>query len=182
MVDVNAVDLSLLDSSSDDDGEINNPPSRNDIRILDPPNRGIKFTINRTPKPMSRSRFHNGGLANTCKQEMDAVKALLGQEPPPFCPIPDSVPLNVHISIYLRRPNTDFTNGVRGEGRLKATANNSSIRKGGDLDNYAKLYLDCMNKIVFADDSQIVHLKLLKALDNVGECNGRVVIQVKKWW
>ena len=59
MVDVNAVDLSLLDNSSDDDGEIYNPPSRNDIRILDPPNRGIKFNINRIDAPTTELTSHS---------------------------------------------------------------------------------------------------------------------------
>ena len=133
---------------------------------------------------MVRVRFHNGGLGNSCKQEMAVVRDLLRLEAPPFCPIPISVPLNVHVNIYLKRPNSDFTNNVRGPGRLKSCDNQNRCKKpkGGDLDNYAKLYLDCMNKTIFADDSQIVHLKLFKAMDNVGECNGRVVIRVKKWW
>ena len=88
-------------ASSDDDEDVYTPPSPHDIRILDPPNPGIKFTIGRTPKPMVRVRFHNGGLGNSCKQEMAVVRDLLRLEAPPFCPIPISVPLNVHVNIYL---------------------------------------------------------------------------------
>ena len=49
------------------------------------------------------------------------------------------------------------------------------------MDNYAKFYLDMMNKFIIVDDQQVVHLQVFKVPDNEGECTGRAVITIKKW-
>jgi Holliday junction resolvase RusA-like endonuclease len=47
-----------------------------------------------------------------------------------------------------------------------------------DADNLAKFVLDALNGLLYADDSQVVSLESTKALDNIGNCNGRVEVQV----
>lgn len=50
--------------------------------------------------------------------------------------------------------------------------------KKPDIDNYAKLYIDCMNGLLFADDAQITELKLKKEYSEVGEpC---VIIEIEE--
>ena len=109
-----------LDSDDDDVVEMF---GRNDIRILDGPP-GLTFQIKRTPKTLERARFFQGGIGNVSKKEMKAVADEISNFVPPFCPIPLSVPLSVTIRVYLKRPNDNFTNNVRGAGRLKKVAVN----------------------------------------------------------
>ena len=105
----------IIDISNDDCSLIHRPFS-------------IQFIIPRAPKPMARHRFFNGGLGNKCKNEMDIVRNLLKEQLVPPCPVPVNVPLEVSIEFYLRRHNSDFTNGVRGSGRLKSSNTISKVR------------------------------------------------------
>jgi len=50
-------------------------------------------------------------------------------------------------------------------------------RRIRDIDNYTKIVLDCMNKIVFEDDNQIQFLYLSKYYDKE---NPRVEIEIKQ--
>jgi Holliday junction resolvase RusA-like endonuclease len=189
--------IELLDDDSDEDkdlrpvkdpddiGILMNPlpvVDRNNMGILMNPS-GLVFHINQAPTPLSRPRFNNGGIGNTNKKAMKSVRESLKNGIPNFCPIPRSVPLSVRITLFLKRPKNNFINGQPGPGRLKdPSAKYFDKPKGGDLDNYAKFYLDAMNEVVYSDDQQVVNLKVSKIPDNKGNCTGRVEICVRKRW
>ena len=41
--------------------------------------------------------------------------------------------------------------------------------KKPDIDNYIKFYLDCMNKIVYLDDSQVIEITAIKQYTELSE-------------
>lgn len=51
-------------------------------------------------------------------------------------------------------------------------------RKWGDLDNLSKCVLDAMNRVVYADDSQVCHLDITRVLD---KANPGVWVSVGPW-
>ena len=50
-----------------------------------------------------------------------------------------------------------------------------------DNDNLAKFLLDSVTEVLFADDAQIVDLRILKLRDNEGLCEGRVGIHCRQF-
>ena len=48
-----------------------------------------------------------------------------------------------------------------------------------DVDNVAKLLLDCLSGILYVDDAQVVDLHIFKLRDNEGLCTGRVGIHIR---
>ena len=146
---------------------------------------GLKLSINRAPKVLSRPRFHRGGIGNKQSKEQKECKISIINQIKEMNIWPDGCcrfeePLSVTIRLYIARPLKDFINGQR-SGGLKSTIANWYRRpkKRGDIDNYAKLYLDVMNGIVYKDDSQIYHLEMFLLPDDDGA--GRVEIDVKGW-
>ena len=81
------------------------------------------------------------------------------------------------MDFKLPRPLSDFVGNKRANG-LKSTLRPwcQVPKKHGDIDNYAKLYMDAMNGIIYKDYSQVYSLSLTKSADNVG--TGRVEITV----
>lgn len=72
--------------------------------------------------------------------------------PPDFEPIGGAVYL--HLWFGICRPKNHFGTG-RNSGKLKSSAPHYPIVMP-DFDNFEKFICDCMNKIVFKDDKQIV--------------------------
>jgi Holliday junction resolvase RusA-like endonuclease len=60
--------------------------------------------------------------------------------------------------------------------RTSRYINNKSVETMGkpDIDNLAKFYLDCCNKIIFTDDSKVVSLNLKKRY----ALNSRTIIEI----
>jgi len=102
----------------------------------------IQFTVPSDPIPAARPRF-SGRHAYQPKRNRDyrevvqaSAREVMNGRAPMTCEV------EVQISLFRR---------------FKTTA-----RQFGDLDNHAKAILDALNKIVFADDSQVVRLVVEK--------------------
>jgi Holliday junction resolvase RusA-like endonuclease len=98
-----------------------------------------------------------------------------------FSIIPRNLPVQLSVWCFLRRPDEDFVNRQRGEGRLKDTASNEDstiLAIKPDTDNLAKFILDSVKGVLYEDDAQIVELHVFKLRDNLGRCDGRVAIRV----
>jgi len=74
------------------------------------------------------------------------------QLPGDFQPIKS--PVYLHLWFGLRRPQDHFGTG-RNSGQLKGSAPQFPAAMP-DFDNLEKFIVDCMNKIIFKDDRQIV--------------------------
>lgn len=87
--------------------------------------------------------------------------------------------LLVQVKFMCRRPKSDFKNEMRGAGRLRAVVASRRLDypKNGDLDNYIKLILDALNKVVYPDDKAICALLAIKVYDNEGQGSTQVSIR-----
>jgi Holliday junction resolvase RusA-like endonuclease len=120
----------------------------------------MKIIIAGDPKPQARMRhFVRNGYSqcyDPVKKEKDFIKSFLEDF------ISDNYhnyqfPKNPHISFYFYCPIPSSMNK-----KLRWYAERGLLRKRTrpDSDNYVKLYLDCMNEIIFEDDSHV----------SLGEC------------
>lgn len=67
---------------------------------------------------------------------------------------PTEKPLRLGLDAYFPRPKSHY-----GTGRNREVVKQSSPKlhtKKPDLDNLFKFYMDCMNKVVYQDDCQVV--------------------------
>lgn len=83
------------------------------------------------------------------------------------------------IKFFMRRPNTYF----KGKSRLNALKAWSPFACTGtpDVDNLAKFVLDGTNELVCEDDKQVVKLVVYRLFDSEHGCNGRTVVEVKRF-
>lgn len=90
--------------------------------------------------------------------------------------------LLVKVKFMCRRPNSDFKNETRGPGRLRAivATRSKEYPLKGDLDNFIKLILDALNKVVYPDDKAICAIIAVKVYDNEGDCNGATQVLIRK--
>ena len=99
-----------------------------------------------------------------------------------FRKYPKSVPVKVEIWCYLRRPDSDFVNKIRGTNRLRwMVAHEVYVPIKPDNDNLAKFLMDGLTGIVFEDDAQVVDLRVIKMRDNQGSCDGRIAISCSRF-
>jgi Holliday junction resolvase RusA-like endonuclease len=70
---------------------------------------------------------------------------------------PTAKPVSVSIYAYIARPKSHFGTGKNAK-KLKPSAPRHPLSCRMDIDNIVKFYLDCMNIVVFNDDSQVVSL------------------------
>jgi len=63
-------------------------------------------------------------------------------------------PLMMALDAYFPRPMSHYGTG-KNEGKLKPSAPKFHTNKP-DMDNTCKIYMDCMNKLVYLDDTQVV--------------------------
>jgi len=90
--------------------------------------------------------------AKTRKAEKEIRAQLAPQLPKGFIPLQGA--LRIEVRIFKTKPKSTPK-------KVKYPA------KAPDLDNYLKLYLDAMNKLVFNDDAQICRIETSKEF-----CNG----------
>ena len=72
--------------------------------------------------------------------------------------------LRIKFRFYIKRPKAHFRTGKYAN-ELKKTAPVYHIKRP-DVDNYVKFYMDCMNKLVYLDDSQVIELRAVKEYDD----------------
>lgn len=73
--------------------------------------------------------------------------------------------LRIKFRFYIKRPKAHFRTGKYAN-ELKKTAPFFPIGRIGDLDNFVKFYMDCMNKLVYLDDSQVIEIYAKKEYDD----------------
>lgn len=83
-------------------------------------------------------------------------------------------PIYIQIWYGLPRPKSHYGTG-RNEGKLKASAPKYPAKKP-DIDNYEKFIFDCLNGVVYRDDSQIISCRHDKRYSE----NPRTEIEVRR--
>lgn len=166
-----------------DDDEENE--DENQIQILN-----ARVALPPCAKP-SVSYGHGRGGALRCFVDNDARNKMLefgrvvGVEAARagFRLIERTTPVVVHIWAFLRRPDTDFVGRRREAHNLTETAMlfaATVVAIKPDNDNLAKFLLDSLTGVLCADDAQVVDLRILKARDNEGLCEGRVQVHCRE--
>lgn len=115
-----------------------------------------------------QKRFRYNGKQNRIYDPSDADKKLIRKqlaqlipEPHPHAPAsPTTIELNC-IYPPLARPRRGYEGLPR-----------------GDVDNTAKIYLDCLSKILFGDDRQVTTLIVTKAFGNLADQG----IHIRAYW
>lgn len=114
----------------------------------------IKLIINEKPLAQARPRVTRYGTFDPHYDKNNWIKFLISQQ---YKQEPINYPISVQMCFYLPIPKSTSK---------KKTAlmldNDIKHTKKPDLDNLAKKYLDCMNSIVFKDDSLIYMLTVSK--------------------
>ena len=143
----------------------------------------FEFTGKPVAMPRPRTSWKSGGyFYNPASKAVLAHQAMVRAAIPATQQgvlFPAGVPVAVKLTFYMKRPNSDFR-GNRLLGFLRAMA---PIARPimPDIDNLAKFMLDVLNKVVFADDRQVVKLVVLKLQDSDGLCQGRTMVEVSEF-
>lgn len=126
----------------------------------------VTFSVDCQPIPKARPRFRRAGKfiqTYTPKSTLNFEEAIRNQAIRAMgSSDPLESPLAAFIYVRLSVPKS-YSNLIREkclDGKYKPT-------KRPDLDNYCKAVLDAMNKVIFKDDSQIVHLSAKKVFSDV---------------
>lgn len=157
--------------------------------------RRAKFTIRGKPLPLVRHRSRRGFMYNPSAAAQEEFRDSLLQMMPKYhhpiivddgisgdAPITffgESDFLEVSIVFRFKRPKSHFVNNTPGEGRIKPNAPGRFHATRTDIDNLAKFVLDSLNGLLYADDRQVVSLKLIKMLDSDGLCDGATDVTIR---
>ena len=85
-------------------------------------------------------------------------------------------PLRVKIKFFIKRPKSHFKK-TRGTTWNELKQDAPKVPRG-DVDNYGKFVLDCLNKTLYYDDNQVVKVTLEKMYDPDNE--GKTAISVSR--
>ena len=107
----------------------------------------MKITINNCIA-QKRHRFARGFVYDpSAKDKKIAYKEIKEQ----FTGEPYTDALRITFTFNIKRPKSHWN-----KYSLKPSAPLYPIGRIGDIDNYVKFYMDCMNKVVYLDDSQVI--------------------------
>ena len=116
------------------------------------------LVINYPPKPQPRPRFCKIGKFTRAydpdKKINDLFKLQFAEQ---YNGALIEGPIEIDITFFMPIPKA--TSKVK---RALMLSNDIKHVKRGDVDNLSKKYLDCLNLIVYKDDSQIWHLNAKK--------------------
>ena len=108
-----------------------------------------------------RHRFARGFVYDpSSKDKKIAIQQIKEQ----FTGEPYTDALKIKFVFHIKRPKVHFRSGKYAN-ELKKTAPVYHIKRP-DVDNYVKFYMDCMNKVVYLDDSQVIELRATKEYDD----------------
>ena len=108
-----------------------------------------------------RHRFARGFVYDpSSKDKKIAIQQIKEQ----FTGEPYTDALKISFVFHIKRPKAHFRTGKYAN-ELKKTAPVSHTKRP-DVDNYVKFYMDCMNKLVYLDDSQVIELRATKEYDD----------------
>lgn len=118
----------------------------------------ISIELAGNPVAKKRPRFSGKGKSVVCYDEQQEIKqAFQWQIRSQFRESPLTIPLAVDLIFFMPIPKS--TSGIK-----KRQMENGIVAhiKKPDLDNLQKFILDCLNKLVFHDDSQVCEIKAKK--------------------
>jgi Holliday junction resolvase RusA-like endonuclease len=89
--------------------------------------------------------------------------------------------LTINIVLYMPRPNYHFHAGMEQlYENVQLQYRTAEHIRTPDIDNLVKFVLDKpLEGIVYGNDSHITSISARKVFDNVGDCSGRILIDVK---
>ena len=112
----------------------------------------MKITINNCIA-QKRHRFARGFVYDpSAKDKKIAYKEIKEQ----FTGEPYTDALRITFTFNIKRPKSHWN-----KYSLKTSAPIYHTKRP-DIDNYVKFYMDCMNKVVYLDDSQVIELSAKK--------------------
>lgn len=173
----------VIDSDEEDDGEYDTSRQVLATRIALPP--CSKPSVCYGPGRGGSRGLYRCYIDNDAKNKMLEFGRVVGVEASRagFRLIQRTKPVVVHIWAFLARPMSDFTSRRRAANNLTDAAvqiQNTVVAIKPDNDNLAKFLLDSLTGVLFADDAQVVDLRILKCRDNEGLCEGRVQIYCRQ--
>jgi len=123
----------------------------------------IEFVFPGDPIAKKRPRFArvSNGVRTYSPQATEEGRALFEvyrQLPDRWEPL--DAPLSVQVVAVFSRPASHYGSGKNAD-KVKKSSPRSCVNKK-DVDNIAKFYMDCFNKIVWCDDKQVVSLYVIK--------------------
>mgnify|MGYP003136131628 CR=1 FL=1 len=108
-----------------------------------------------------RHRFARGFVYDpSSKDKKIAIQQIKEQ----FTGEPYTDALKIKFVFHIKRPKAHFRTGKYSD-ELKKTAPVYHTKRP-DVDNYVKFYMDCMNKLVYLDDSQVIEIYAKKEYDD----------------
>ena len=119
--------------------------------------------IKGNPISQKRHRHHRFGTYDPSSKDKKITIPIIVDQ---FMEKPYEGALEICLHFICKRPKAHYGTG-RNKNIIKASAPYYNTKKS-DIDNYIKYYLDCMNKICYKDDAQIVNIKATKSY--VDEC------------
>lgn len=122
----------------------------------------IKLDLFGNPVPQKRPRFaRRGNFVNCYDDQLKLKEGYRWQLKSQYRNDPLEIPLALNLVFYMPIPSS--FSGIK-----KRQMNNGVIAhsKKPDLDNLAKFVLDCLNGILFKDDSQICEIRMRKIYSN----------------
>ena len=117
-----------------------------------------------------RHRFARGFVYDpSSKDKKIAIQQIKEQ----FTGEPYTDALKIKFVFHIKRPKAHFRTGKYAN-ELKKTAPVYHIKRP-DVDNYVKFYMDCMNKVVYLDDSQVIEIYAKKEYDDKESYTGIII-------
>ena len=108
-----------------------------------------------------RHRFARGFVYDpSSKDKKIAIQQIKEQ----FTGKPYTDALKIRFVFHIKRPKAHFRTG-KYSNELKKTAPVYHTKRP-DVDNFVKFYMDCMNKVVYLDDSQVIDIYAKKEYDD----------------
>ena len=114
-----------------------------------------------------RHRFARGFVYDpSSKDKKIAIQQIKEQ----FTGKPYTDALKIKFVFHIKRPKAHWN-----KYSLKKTAPVYHIKRP-DVDNFVKFYMDCMNKVVYLDDSQVIEIYAKKEYNDLSESYTEIII------
>jgi Holliday junction resolvase RusA-like endonuclease len=87
--------------------------------------------------------------------------------------------VSVEMTFFISRPDCHFVNRNRSSNQIRHDYQDAMPTTSGDIDNYAKLFLDVLDGIFYRNDRDVVQIKATKFY--CVEPRGRIVYNVRPY-
>lgn len=169
------------------------------------PDHSLKLIIAGQPCALQRPRFqwranrqHGGGMYrklyspkitvwNPSKRDQalmrqcieGAIRPMLDEVPHPYF-FQNKNSLSINLAFYMPRPNCHFRGGMeRLYENVQMQYRTMQHIRTPDIDNLVKFMLDePLEGLVYGNDSHVTRVSAMKGFDNVGDCSGRIIVDV----